>query len=238
MRMTASWSGSSSIHRIQGCCGRCRGPKASSSPIVAASQTGICGARPGLCSRPFEPGAVLAALETAARRLRRWPAASLDRGCARRHPEDKVGTKKRPPAVEQRNCLTGPTTKRDSHDCQLKSDNAQTSPRSAADDSRCAAGASPRQAAPLRRRRPQCGPTGQVRGQQAHDATPPAAATTLDGRRDRAGRTPGGVPRLARSTTGKSRGILDGREAADHHRDRPRRTVGDRSTAWLRPRLI
>ena len=38
-------------------------------------------------------GAVLAAVQTAARRLRRWPAASLDRGCARRSARRQVGAK-------------------------------------------------------------------------------------------------------------------------------------------------
>jgi hypothetical protein len=37
---------------------------------------------------------VLAAVKAAARRLRRWPAASLDRGCARRSSKTAVGTKK------------------------------------------------------------------------------------------------------------------------------------------------
>jgi len=40
-------------------------------------------------------GAVLAAVKAAARRLRRWPTASLDRGCARRSGQITVGTKKR-----------------------------------------------------------------------------------------------------------------------------------------------
>ena len=38
-----------------------------------------------------QPGVVLPALKTAARRLRRWPAASLDRGCARRRSEFRSG---------------------------------------------------------------------------------------------------------------------------------------------------
>jgi hypothetical protein len=46
--------------------------------------------------------AVLAAVKAASRRLRRWPAASLDRGCARRDPQAVVGTEKRS-SVEQRN---------------------------------------------------------------------------------------------------------------------------------------
>src|SRR5215470_14645497 len=48
--------------------------------------TGIVPIRPEL-------GAVLAAVQTAARRLRRWPAASLDHGCARRSTGGQVGTK-------------------------------------------------------------------------------------------------------------------------------------------------
>jgi Transposase, Mutator family len=56
-----------------------------------------CGARHDRHRRdPPELGAVLAAVHTAARRLRRWPAASLDRGCARRQPWSSVGTTKRP----------------------------------------------------------------------------------------------------------------------------------------------
>src|SRR5215472_12424287 len=43
--------------------------------------------------RPVQPSTVLAAVQTAARRLRRWPAASLDRGCARRSTRGQVGTK-------------------------------------------------------------------------------------------------------------------------------------------------
>ena len=43
--------------------------------------------------RPVQPSTVLAAVQTAARRLRRWPAASLDRGCARRSAGGQVGTK-------------------------------------------------------------------------------------------------------------------------------------------------
>jgi len=45
---------------------------------------------------------VLAAVQTAARRLRRWPAASLDRGCARRSTEGQVGTKGWVCPIEQR----------------------------------------------------------------------------------------------------------------------------------------
>jgi len=46
-------------------------------------------------SRPIKPRTGLAAVKAATRRLRRWPAASLDRGCARRSAEPEVGTKKR-----------------------------------------------------------------------------------------------------------------------------------------------
>jgi hypothetical protein len=44
-------------------------------------------------ARPVQPSTVLAAVQTAARPLRRWPAASLDRGCARRSTGGQVGTK-------------------------------------------------------------------------------------------------------------------------------------------------
>ena len=46
--------------------------------------------------RPVQLGTVLAAVQTAARRLRRWPTASLDRLCARRSAVRQVGTEKRP----------------------------------------------------------------------------------------------------------------------------------------------
>jgi hypothetical protein len=45
---------------------------------------GLAGSCPGL----DQPAAVLACVKTASRRLRRWPAASLDPGCARR-PRDR-----------------------------------------------------------------------------------------------------------------------------------------------------
>jgi hypothetical protein len=38
---------------------------------------------------------VLAAVKTGARRLRRWPAASLDRGCERCHSEPRSGRRNR-----------------------------------------------------------------------------------------------------------------------------------------------
>jgi hypothetical protein len=64
---------------------------------------------------------VLATVKTAAmRRLRRWPSASLDRGCARRASPGQVGTEKRC-AVEQRNWLCGrrgPAARARCHDCQ------------------------------------------------------------------------------------------------------------------------
>src|SRR5271165_6966923 len=47
---------------------------------------------------------VLAAVKTAARRLRRWPSASLDRGCARRHAEIRSG-RRNGPLIEQRNSI-------------------------------------------------------------------------------------------------------------------------------------
>lgn len=46
--------------------------------------------------------AVLVAVNTAARRVPRWPAASVDRHCARRLRGGMAGTEKRPQA-EQRN---------------------------------------------------------------------------------------------------------------------------------------
>ena len=52
--------------------------------------------------RPVQPSTVLAAVQTAARRLQRWPAASLDRGCARRSAGGQVGTKGWVCPIEQR----------------------------------------------------------------------------------------------------------------------------------------
>ena len=52
--------------------------------------------------RPVQPSTVLAAVQTAARRLRRWPAASLDRGCARRSANRQVGAKGWVCPIEQR----------------------------------------------------------------------------------------------------------------------------------------
>ena len=47
---------------------------------------------------------VLAAVKTAARRLRRWPSASLDCSCARRHAEIRSG-RRNGPLIEQRNSI-------------------------------------------------------------------------------------------------------------------------------------
>ena len=50
----------------------------------------------------LKPSTVLAAVQTAARRLRRWPAASLDGGCARRSTKGQVGAKGWICPIEQR----------------------------------------------------------------------------------------------------------------------------------------
>ena len=42
----------------------------------------------------FEPCVVLTAVKAAARRLRRWPSASLDRGCARRFEQRRHASRK------------------------------------------------------------------------------------------------------------------------------------------------
>ena len=47
------------------------------------------------CTQPIKRFAVLATVKTAARRLRRWPAASLDRRSARRCRIVQAGTEKR-----------------------------------------------------------------------------------------------------------------------------------------------
>ena len=75
------------------------------------------------------------------------------------------------------------------------------------------------------------------RAPQRAGAASPTAAATLGRRCCRAGRAARRIPRLVREATGKPGGIPDGREAAGHHRDRPRRVASDRSTARLRPRL-
>ena len=51
--------------------------------------------------------AVLAAVKHASRRLRRWPAAMLDRSCARRLSRTQVGAEKRSLSAEQRNFRGG-----------------------------------------------------------------------------------------------------------------------------------
>ena len=53
-------------------------------------------------TQPVQPSTVLTAVQTAARRLRRWPAASLDRGCARCSAGGPVGTKGSVCSIEQR----------------------------------------------------------------------------------------------------------------------------------------
>ena len=45
---------------------------------------------------PAEDGVVLAAVKHAARRLRRWPSAMLDRGCARRLAQTRPGRRNGP----------------------------------------------------------------------------------------------------------------------------------------------
>jgi hypothetical protein len=57
-----------------------------------------------------EPDAVLAAVKTATRRLRRWPSASLDRGCARRSSRRQSPPRRRP--GRDRETLPGRTKKR------------------------------------------------------------------------------------------------------------------------------
>src|SRR5271165_6574435 len=71
---------------------------AESEPTPVAAE--LCHAWLILRTRPvlLEPGAVLAAVKDAARRTsERWPAAILDRGCARPPAGRQAGTKKRPP---------------------------------------------------------------------------------------------------------------------------------------------
>src|SRR3974390_1942909 len=58
--------------------------------------------------RPVQLGTVLAAVQTAARRLRRWPTASLDRGCARRSAGRQDGTKGWVCPIEQRDASFDP----------------------------------------------------------------------------------------------------------------------------------
>lgn len=54
-----------------------------------------------------EPGAVLSAVKHASRRLRRWPAAMLDRSCARHRSAIRSGQRNGLP-TEQRNTQRGP----------------------------------------------------------------------------------------------------------------------------------
>src|ERR1700751_4350158 len=68
--------------------------------IYANTKRKHCDVRPE--PRPVQPSTVLAAVQTAARRLRRWPAASLDRGCAWRSIGGQVGTKGWVCPIEQR----------------------------------------------------------------------------------------------------------------------------------------
>jgi len=49
-----------------------------------------------------KPGAVLSTVKAATRRLRRWPAASLDRACARRHGQSSGRDEGMLTSVEQR----------------------------------------------------------------------------------------------------------------------------------------
>ena len=51
----------------------------------------------------FNPGAVLVAVNLAARRLWRWPSAKVDRVCDSARTGNQVGAKKRSSSVEQRN---------------------------------------------------------------------------------------------------------------------------------------
>jgi hypothetical protein len=60
--------------------------------IISAWRDRFAAAVPDL----VEAGVVLAAVKTAARRLRRWPSASLDRHCARRCAITQAGAEKRP----------------------------------------------------------------------------------------------------------------------------------------------
>src|ERR1700751_110379 len=68
--------------------------------ICASTKRKHCDVRPE--PRPVQPSTVLAAVQTAARRLRRWPAASLDRGCARRSANRQVGANGWVCPIEQR----------------------------------------------------------------------------------------------------------------------------------------
>src|SRR6516225_1948102 len=74
--------------------------------ICANTKRKHCDVRPE--PRPVQPSTVLAAVQTAARRLRRWPTASLDRGCARRSAGRQVGTKGWVCPIEQRDASFDP----------------------------------------------------------------------------------------------------------------------------------
>ena len=66
--------------------------------------------RPGF----INDGSVLAAVNTASRRLWRWPSASVDRRCARRFCEAQAGTEKRRSA-EQRNYSQPAAPRKEKH---------------------------------------------------------------------------------------------------------------------------
>ena len=66
--------------------------------------------------RPSQPkhGAVLVAVNTASRRLWRWPAASVDRHCARRLSERRPG-RRNAVQTEQRNCSGSAAARKEKH---------------------------------------------------------------------------------------------------------------------------
>jgi len=74
--------------------------------ICASTKKRRCAVPPD--TQPVQPSTVLTAVQTAARRLRRWPAASLDRGCARRSAGGPVGTKGSVCSIEQRDASFDP----------------------------------------------------------------------------------------------------------------------------------
>jgi hypothetical protein len=77
--------------------------KTSRWPAPEIHRGGTGGARVNAGPHLPKRGVVLATVTHAARRLRRWPAAMPDGGCARRLGEHPAGTKKRPASAEQRN---------------------------------------------------------------------------------------------------------------------------------------